>query len=114
MGKLKELWNNRTFRAVLIALAALLLLLALWFAFGKTSSEYSPTQTEARLICLLNEIEGVDGAKAVVSEEEGRAVSAVVVFEGKDSILTRSRILDITASLLRIDKKNVQVYPAQA
>lgn len=114
MGKLKELWHNRTVRAVLIALATVVLLLAMWPVFGKKSSSYSPTQTEARLVQLLSEIEGVDGATAMVSEEEGRAVSAVVVFEGKDSILTRSRILDITASLLRIDKKDVQVYPAQA
>ena len=114
MGKLKALCRDRRFRAAAVISAALLLLLALWLVFGKSSSSYSPTQTEARLAILLAEIEGVDGAKAMVSEEGGRAVSAVVVFEGKDSILTRSRILDITAALLRIDKKDVQVYPAQA
>lgn len=112
MGRLKKLFQNRTFKVAAISLAALLLLLAVWLTFGKKSSAYRPTETEARLIAILSEIEGVESATAMVSEEDGRAVSAVVVFEGKDSILTRSRILDITATLLRVDKGNVQVYPA--
>ena len=112
MGRLKELLQNRTLRAVLLAAAALLLLIALWAVFGRKSQTYEPTQTEARLIQLLTQIEGVDGATAMVAEEEGKAVSAVIVFEGRDSLLTRSRILDIASGLLRLDKRNVQVYPA--
>lgn len=112
MERLKELFRSRVFRAVLIALAGLLLLVAVWMTFGKDDASYRPTETEARLVRLLTEIEGVKSATAMVAEEDGKAVSAVVVFEGKDGILTRSRILDITATLLRIDKRNVQVYPA--
>lgn len=110
MGRIKELLQNRTVRAVLIAAVALLLLLAVWLAFGNRASAYKPTETETRLARLLTEIEGVEAATAMIAEEDGRAVSAIVLFEGKDSILVRSRILDITAAMLRLDKKEVQIY----
>ncbi len=113
MGRIKSLLQNRTFRTALIGAAALLLLLAVWLIFGEKSSSYCPTETEARLIKLLTEIDGVESATAMVAEEDGRAVSAIVIFGGKDSLLTRSHILDITAGLLRLEKEDVQVYPAQ-
>lgn len=93
--------------------AALLLLLVAWTAFGKKSGGYEPTELEARLSRILSEVEGVKNATAMVAEEDGRAVSAVIVFEGADSILTRSRVLDAASALLRLDKKYVQVYPAE-
>ncbi len=110
MGRIRELLQNRTVRAVLLAAFALLLLLAVGLTFGKRSSSYEPTETETRLSRLLTEIEGVEEATAMIAEEDGRAVSAVVLFGGKDSILVRSRILDITSAMLRLDKKDVQIY----
>lgn len=111
--RLKKFFQSKTAKICLIALVALLLLLAAWSVFGKSQSSYRPTETEARLVKLLSEIEGIDSATAMVTEEEGRAVGAVIVFEGKDSLLTRSRILDIASALLRLEKKYVQVYPAE-
>lgn len=106
--------HGKKTKALLLALAALLLLLAAWIVFGKgSSSSYEPTEREARLMQILSEIEGVEDVSAMITEEEGKAVGAVVVFEGKDSALTRARILDVVSSALRLEKKYVQVYPAQ-
>lgn len=110
MGRISELLQNRAVRAVLIAALALLLLLAVGLTFGKRTSSYESTETETRLSRLLTEIEGVDEATAMIAEEDGRAVSVIVLFEGKDSILVRSRILDITSAMLRLDKEDVQIY----
>ena len=114
-GRITKLFRNRTARIVLLLLAALILLFAAWKVFGGsagTASSYAPTAREERLCRVLEKIEGVNGATVMIAEEEGAPVSAIVVFEGADSILTRSRILSITAAALGIEKKNVQVYPA--
>ncbi len=114
MVRLKDLLRSKTARIILLFAAAILLLIAVRLTFfGKPDDGYEPTEREARLIRLLSEIEGVGDAKALIAEEEGRAVRAIVVFHGSDSILTRARILDITAAALALEKQYVQVYPAK-
>lgn len=115
MGRLKEIFKRRAVRICLILLAALLLLLAIWrvFAASPEESAFRPTEQETRLMSLLGEIDGIDSATAMITEEGGRAVGAVVIFEGTDSILTRSRILNITAAALGISKEKVQIFPSQ-
>lgn len=106
--------KSRNTRILLLCLAAFLLLLAVWKVFfdSSASSSYQPTEQEARLCRLLSELEGIDNATAMITEENGVAVSAIVIFEGADSILARMRVMEITAAALNINKKNVQVYPA--
>ena len=113
-GAIKVLKSRNT-RILLLCLAALLLLLAVWkvfFGASSASSSYEPTEREARLCRLLSEVEGIENATAMITEENGVPVSAIVVFEGADSILSRMRVMEITAAALNISKKNVQVYPA--
>ena len=50
----------------------------------------------------------------MVSEEEGKAVSAVIVFRGADSILTRIRVIDAASGALGIERDKVLVYPAES
>lgn len=110
---LKKLLRSRTTRIFLLCLAALLLLLAVWKVFFQTSpSSYTPTEREARLCELLSGVEGIGNTTAMITEEDGVPVSAVVIFEGADSILTRMRVIDITAAALNLDRTKVQIYPA--
>lgn len=115
---IKKLLKNRTARILLLCLTALLLLLAVWKVFfsdaGASSSAatYQSTEREARLCQLLKGVEGIGNATAMITEEDGVPVSAIIVFDGADSILARMRVLDITATALNIEKKYVQVYPA--
>ena len=94
-GKIKEFFRNKTVRIICLCLMALLLLLASFsvFAGEKEESGYVPTALEARIVDLLVKIEGVDSATVMISEEGGRAVSAVIIFEGEDGILLRNSIL---------------------
>ncbi len=114
LAKFKDFWKNRTVRIVAVCIAALLLLLAAYkvFAGGCSSKKesYTPTEREERLILLLGEIEGVKEVKAMVTEEGGVPVGAVIVFEGEDGFLTRMRLTDVTAAALNIDRKAVVVY----
>ena len=117
--RIAKFLKNKTARTVLILLGALLLLLLVWLVFfpsdekdATVSSTYQPTEREARLCKLLSDVEGIKNATAMITEENGVPVSAIVVFEGADSILSRMRVLDITATALNIERKYVQVYPA--
>lgn len=112
----KKLWQNKTFRIVLIAILALVLLFAAWKVFyrdgSKEASAYLPTQQETRLALLLSKIEGVGEATVMIGEENGEAVSVIVVFSGEDGFLARMRVIEVAANALGIDPNRVQVYPA--
>lgn len=118
-GEIGKLLNSKTAKTVLLAVAAVLLLAAVWLVFfggGKektAESAYVPTEREARLCRLLEEVEGVGSVTAMISEEDGVPTSAIVVFGGADSILSRMRVLDITAKALNLKKSCIQVYPAE-
>ncbi len=115
--KLKEMWQNKTFRIIFLSVLALLLLLSVWKVFfsgeGKTTS-YTPTEREARLSVLLGEIDGVQNATVMISEEEGSVKGAVVVFSGEDGILVRTRIMEAAARALGLSTRDILVYPAQS
>lgn len=114
---IKKLFGGRTARIILVCVAALVLLLAVWKVFfgGKTENEsYRPTEQEERLCLILSRIEGVKGATVMISENGGAAVGAVIVFEGADSILTRMRVLEVTSNALNIGKEYILVYPAES
>ena len=114
-GKLKRLYENRTVRIIAVLILALILLIVASrvFAAGGTSGEgYAPTEREARLVRLIETLDEVTGATVMITEEEGAAVGAVVIFRGEDGIMTRMRILEIAAGALNIPKSAVIVYPA--
>jgi hypothetical protein len=118
-GSVKKLWQNKTFRIVLILAVALLLLLAVWLVFFPTSTYsqstaggYQPTTQETRLSKLLTEIEGVGKTTVMIGEENGVPKSAIVVFQGEDGFLTRMRVIEVTATALNISPTDVLVYPS--
>ena len=46
----------------------------------------------------------------MITSEDGKAVSAIVVCHGADSILTRIRVIDVTVTALGVERGNVLVY----
>lgn len=112
--KIREIFKNKTFRLALIGAAALLLLLLIYFVFFRPSapSAYEATEQERRLSVLLEEIEGVKSATVMITEQEGKPVSAVVIFKGEDGILLRTRLMEVAASALSLRTRDILVYPA--
>lgn len=115
---LKKILQNKTLRVISICVAALLLLFAVWRVFFKGSAEetaggYVPTELESRLSKILSGIEGVGETTVMIGEENGVPVSAIVVFNGADAILTRMRVIEATANALNIPPTEVLVYPSE-
>ena len=116
--KLKKLMQSKTLRIVLVCIAALLLLLVTWKVFSPkqtgtaTTAAYQMTAEEARLSAILSEIEGVKEATVYIRTADGVPVSAVVLFWGQDSILTRTYLIDVTSRALGIAARDVLVQPA--
>lgn len=107
------LFKNKTFRLVLIGLAALLLLVLVWAVFfPKKSEDVSATEREVRLKALLEELNGVEEATVMITEREGEPVAAVILFEGEDGILIRTRMMEIAARALSLRTQDICVYPA--
>lgn len=115
---IKKIFENKTTRTVLILLIALLLVIAVYGVFFKSektaSEQYRASELEERLSKILSRIDGVGDTTVMVGEEDGKAVSAVIVFRGADSILTRMRVIDAASGALGINKNNVLVYPAES
>ena len=116
---IQKFFANKTVRTVLILLVALLLVFAVYRVFFKKGESdaggvYEATALEERLSRILSGIDGVGNTKVLVSEENGKAVSAVFVFEGADSILTRMRVIDAASIALGIGKEFILVYPAES
>lgn len=113
---LKSLWGNKTARILLLASIALILLACSYFVFGakekETSGAYAPTAQEERVAALLSEIKGVDGATVMITQEDGKCVGAVVVFDGEDGILVRLKITQIAAKALSVAENRIYVYPS--
>lgn len=113
---LKKLRANRTARILLIAAIALALLLACWCVFGSgqkdASAGYVATEEEARIASMLSGIEGVREVRVMIAEEDGKPVSAVVMFGGEDGILVRLRLTQVTARALGLSDGSVHVYPS--
>lgn len=114
--KLKTFFADRTVRIILICIAALVLLFAVWKVFfgesNVSANGYQATEQEERLAALLMQIDGVEKATVMIGEEDGKAVNAVVVFDGKDGIITRLRITEVAASALNLKNSSILVYSA--
>lgn len=110
--KITKFLSDKTVRAIALAVVALLLLFAVWRVFfgGETSASLSHTEEELRLSALLGQIDGVGEAEVMITSEDGKAVSAIVVCHGADSILTRIRVIDVTVTALGVERGNVLVY----
>lgn len=111
---LKAIFGNKVFRLVLVGIAALLLLLAVWKVFFTESGGGSGlrTEEELRVAEMIARLDGVTGATVMITSEEGAASGAVVVFEGADSLFLRLRVTEVAAAALGIPKQRVLVYPA--
>ena len=110
----KELFKNKTVRLILIGAAALLLLILVYFVFfgHEEQTAYTATEQEKRLSVLLSEIGGVKSATVMITEEDGKPVSAIVIFQGEDGILVRTRLMEVAASALSLNTRDILVYPA--
>lgn len=115
LEKLKSVLKSKSFQIVVLLLAAVLLVFVCLHVFEKkdAGNGYATAQ-ETRIVALLEQLDGVREASVLITEEEGEAVGAVVLFKGEDGLILRLNILEITANALHLPKSAVTVYPAKA
>lgn len=109
-AKLKSL---RLKEVVLFSVLAILLLFAAWKVFGSDASKSSTTamtDTEQKLVAILETIDGVGEVDLMVTETEDGAKSAVIVCEGANDIRVVIAIREAVATALGAEQKNVKIY----
>lgn len=98
---------------LLCALAAALLFAAWRIFYTGDSDEVSASglsETEAKVMRILEEIDGVGEASVMVCETEDGAQSAVVVCEGAERFTVVIKVREAVATALGIEQKSVKVY----
>ena len=105
-GKVKDI--------VLLGVLAIVLILAAWLIFHTEDSEEAvsiqPTQTEARVMRLLQEIDGVGDANVIIYETEDGVQSVAVVCEGANDLRVVMNVRSAVSAALGTEEKLVRVY----
>lgn len=109
--KLKKL---KLKEVVLFSILAMFLLFAAWKVFGDTNNSAKQTvvlsETEKKLISILENIDGVGEANVMVSETEEGEKCAVIVCEGAENIRVLITVREAAATALGTAQKNVKIY----
>ena len=105
-GKMKDV-------ALLIGIG-LIVVLSAWMVFhaedGENDAPMYATETETKVLRLLQEIDGVGEANVIVYEEEGAIESVVVVCEGANDLRVVMNVREAVATALGTEQKSVKIY----
>ena len=99
---------------LLLGALGLLLIFTAWQVFHTEDTDEVAavylTETETKVLRLLNEIDGVGDASVIVYEKEGDVESVVVVCEGANNLRVVMNVREAVASALGTEQKLVKIY----
>ena len=105
-GRIKDIF--------LLSSLAIVLIFAAWQIFHTEDSEESvavnATEAEAKVIRILEEIEGVGDANVIVYETEEGPKNVVVVCEGANNLRVVMNVREAVAAALGTEEKAVKIY----
>ena len=109
--------DGRVREVALFSLLGILTICGAWLIFHAddekdTSMEYV-TDTEMKVLRLLEEMDGVGDANVIVYEENDVIESVVVVCEGARNLRVVMNVREAVASALGTDEKSVKIYLKQ-
>jgi hypothetical protein len=109
--------DGRVREVMLFILLGILIVCGAWLIFHAddekdTSLEYV-TDTEMKVLRLLEEMDGVGDANVIVYEDNGGVESVVVVCEGARNLQVVMNVREAVASALGTDEKSVKIYLKQ-
>ncbi len=112
-----ESFFNKNKRIIIISgLLILLIALAIILFGGKkqsltiNSANATRTETEAKLMRILSEIDGVGKSEVMVTEGADGVEGVVIVCEGANNLMTRNDVINAVKVALKIEKNNIAVY----
>lgn len=108
-------WFKEKKKLIIVVLLIALLVLVVFLFFGSDSGTdayggYAKSETELRLIALLERMDGVGDAEVMVTENDGVIAGVVIVCEGANSIMVRNDILNAVSTALDINKNIIAIY----
>ncbi len=105
-GKFKDIVLLAFFGLVIVAMA--------WVIFhtedGENAIPTYATETETKVLRMLQEIDGVGEASVIVYEKGGSVENVVVVCEGANDFRVVMNIREAVASVLGAEQKSVKIY----
>lgn len=105
-GRLKDVF--------LLAALALVLIVSAWQIFhteeASETVSASMTETERKVMRLLEEIDGVGDASVIVYETEYGPQNVVVVCEGANNLRVVMNVREAVAAALGTEEKAVKIY----
>ncbi len=112
-GVLKRLDCKMKDGLLLLVLGFIVVMVA-WLVFRSDDVEDAATvyatETEIKVLRLLQEIDGVGDANVIVYEKEDEIESVVVVCEGADNLRVVMNVREAVASALGTEEKAVKIY----
>ena len=98
----------------LMLVLGLVIVFAGWLVFHKDDEEEDlpmyATETETKVLRLLQEIDGVGEASVIVYEKEGDVENVVVVCEGANDLRVVMNVREAVASALGTEQNSVKIY----
>jgi hypothetical protein len=110
----QKIISGRIKDVIIIGALGIVLCVAIWLmssdgrVVANTTVNYS--QTESKLIALLEEIDGVGNAEVMVCETKEGIVGAVIVCEGANDLKVNLYIREAVATALGTQQNNVKIY----
>lgn len=105
-GKVKDI--------ALLAVLGLVIIAMAWVVFhtedGENAIPTYATETETKVLRMLQEIDGVGEASVIVYEKDGNVENVVVVCEGAKNLRVVMNIREAVASALGAEQKSVKIY----
>lgn len=99
---------------LLLGVLGIVLCVSIWLVFtdGETlfSSAKPYSETENKLVILLEEMDGVGKAEVMVCETEEGVLGAVIVCEGANDLYVNMHVREAVATALGTDQSNVKIY----
>lgn len=115
MTKVKN-FISRYKRIIVVSGLLVLLIAVAILLFGNSSqsltvnSPSTRSETEAKLIRILSEIDGVGRAEVMINEGQDGVEGVVIVCQGANSIMTRNDVINAVKVALKVDKNKIAVY----
>ena len=99
---------------LLLLLLGFIVVLSAWLVFrsddGEKEATVYATETEIKVVRLLQEIDGVGAADVIVYEKENEIESVVVVCEGANNLRVVMNVREAVANALGTEEKAVKIY----
>ncbi len=113
-SKILRLLKGRVKDFLLIGILALVLFYTAWKIFeedtSNTAGNFTLSESESKVMRLLQEIDGVGEANVVVREEDGEVKGVVVVCEGANNLRVVLNVREAVAAALNTEQKAVKIY----